>query len=103
MSNPLHKSRVDPSNIGGIIRRTLPDQGKLTIQRDVPGKEHVWHQHNSDETIIVLEGSLRFYWDEGECYCRRGDVIALPAGKTHGTVAMEGGALYLIAWHAFAI
>lgn len=103
MTNGLHRSRVDPSNIAGLIRRTLPDQGKVTIQRDVSGKEHVWHRHESDETIVVLEGGLRFYWDEGECYCRRGDVISLPAGKIHGTVALNGGAVYLIAWHAFAI
>jgi quercetin dioxygenase-like cupin family protein len=99
----IHQTRIDPSNITDLIDKSLPQQGCVEIQRDVPGKEHVWHTHEVDETIIVLDGSLRFYWDGGERLCSRGDLIALPARTPHGSVALEDGATYLIAFHAFAL
>lgn len=88
------------SDITGLIRKSLPNQGCIEVQRDVPMKEHIWHTHDVDETIVVLEGSLRFYWPEGERLCSPGDIIALPARAPHGSVALNDGATYLIAFHA---
>ena len=99
----IHQSGIDPKNLNELIFRSLPDQGCIEVQRDVTGKEHAWHTHKSDETIIVLDGSLRFYWEEGECICFPGDVVALPAGTLHGSVALDGGATYLIAFHDVAV
>ncbi len=99
----IHHAKVDPSNLGGLILQALPDQGCVEVQRDVPGKEHAWHEHKVDETIVVLGGSLRFYWNEGESICFPGDVIELPAGSPHGSQALDEGATYLIAFHALAV
>jgi mannose-6-phosphate isomerase-like protein (cupin superfamily) len=95
----IRETKVQPSDIPGLIAKTLPHQGCIEIQRDTPRKEHVWHTHSVDETIVVLDGSLRFYWQDGERLCTAGDVIALPAGTPHGSVALEKGATYLIAFH----
>jgi quercetin dioxygenase-like cupin family protein len=95
----IHQSKVDPANIDAIILKSLPDQGCVEVQRDVAGKEHAWHQHEVDETIIVLGGALRFYWEEGERVCFPGDVINLPARSPHGSQALDNGATYLIAFH----
>jgi len=114
MSEPMLKDRkiedvriragsVDLGNLHHLIRKLLPDQGAIEVQRDVPGKEHVWHRHKTDETLVILEGAVRFYWDQGEQICQAGDVIALPAGVLHGSEALEDGAVYLIAFHRAAI
>lgn len=96
----VREAKVHLSDIPELINKSLPDQGCIEIQRDAPRKEHVWHTHDVDETIVVLDGSLRFYWQDGERLCLPGDVIALPAGTPHGSVALEKGATYLIAFHA---
>ncbi len=94
---------VDPADIGALVLKALPDQGSVEVQRDVPGKEHVWHTHPSDETIMVLDGSLRFYSEAGEKLCLPGDVISLPAGTPHGSEALDKGAVYIIALGALAL
>ena len=83
-----------------LIQSLLPDQGCIEVQRDVAGKEHAWHQHDTDETLVILDGSVRFYWDGGERVCEAGHVIALPSGVRHGSVALDEGATYLIAFQS---
>lgn len=82
---------------GSLVRKLLPHQGSIEVQHDQGGKEHAWHTHPTDETLVILEGSVRFYSEQGERVCERGDVINLPVGVRHGSVALEGGAVYLIA------
>lgn len=95
----IFSTRVETSNLRPLLNRLLPDQGAIEVQRDVPGKEHAWHRHTTDETLVILEGSVRFYWDAGEKICGPGTVISLPAGMLHGSVALDEGAVYLIAFH----
>ncbi len=95
----IFSTHVDISNLRPLISRLLPDQGCIEVQRDVGGKEHAWHTHEVDETLVILKGQLRFYWDRGEMLCGPGTVISLPAGMMHGSMAMDGGATYLIAFH----
>lgn len=99
----VHSKRVDVSDIAGLIERLLPDQGCIEVQRDVPGREHAWHMHDVDETIVVIDGALKFYWENGEQICGPGDVVSLPAKTRHGSVAQEHGATYLIAFQPVRI
>ena len=101
---PLEDVRIFTMNIDisewkPLVEKLLPDQGCIEVQRDVAGKEHAWHQHDTDETLVILDGAVRFYWDRGERICTPGSVISLPAGVRHGSVALESGATYLIAFH----
>jgi quercetin dioxygenase-like cupin family protein len=89
---------TDTTDLRDLIDRLLPDQGAIEVQRDVAGKEHAWHSHDTDETLVILDGSVQFYWDQGERICGRGTVISLPAGMVHGSVALDEGATYLIAF-----
>ncbi|MXQ06387.1 cupin domain-containing protein [Alphaproteobacteria bacterium GH1-50] len=90
---------TDVTDLRPLIERLLPDQGCIEVQRDVPHKEHAWHHHDTDETLVILDGAVRFYWDGGERICTPGSVISLPAGVRHGSVALEDGATYFIAFH----
>ena len=86
-----------------ILDRCLPGQGCIEIQRDAPGREHAWHQHETDETIVVLDGRLWFFCEGWEVVCKRGDVILLPKGTRHGSRARDGAVTYLIAFHLVEI
>lgn len=89
-------SRINTSDLGPLIESSLPDQGHIEVRRDVPGKHHRLSSSETDETLIVLAGHLRCYWDSGENIARTGSVIAFPAGFAYGTVALDEGATYLI-------
>jgi quercetin dioxygenase-like cupin family protein len=90
-------NRVKIPVLPDLFVRLLPSQGSIELQHDAPGKEHSWHSHGSDETLVLLQGSLRFYWRSGERVCAPGDVIELPAGTQHGSQALGEGATYIIA------
>ncbi len=96
----IFSTEIDTGDLRPLIEQLLPDQGAIEVQRDVPGKEHAWHTHDTDETLVILDGRVRFYWDQGEKICGPGTVISLPAGTLHGSVALEEGATYLIAFNA---
>ncbi len=96
----IFSTKIDATDIGPLIKTLLPDQGSIEVQRDVPGKEHAWHRHDTDETLVIIDGSVRFYWDQGEKVCSKGTVISLPAGMLHGSVALDEGATYFIAFHS---
>lgn len=96
----IFSMHTDTTELSPLIEQLLPDQGAIEVQRDVPGKEHAWHTHETDETLVIINGSVRFYWEGGEKVCGRGTVISLPAGTLHGSTALEDGATYLIAFHA---
>lgn len=103
MTEEIRYSRIPAtplSDAAGIIRQILPHQGSIEVQHDQPGKEHSWHTHPTDETLVILEGSVRFYHEAGERICRPGDVIHLPAHLRHGSVALDDGCVYLIALEA---
>ena len=95
----IFSTHIDTHDLRPLIQRLLPDQGAIEVQRDVAGKDHAWHHHDTDETLVILDGTVRFYWDQGEQICGKGTVISLPAGMTHGSVALDEGATYLIAFH----
>lgn len=89
-------SRIDTSDLGPLIDSSLPDQGYIEVRRDVPGKHHSPHNSEKDQTLIVLAGQLRCYWDRGENIAATGSVVAFPTGFTYGTIALDAGATYLI-------
>lgn len=80
-----------------IIRTLQSGQGAIEVQNDQPGKTFPWHIHETDETLAILEGKIRFIWEGSEQICGPGDVICLPAGMRHSSVALDGGARYVIA------
>lgn len=90
-----HISTADP---WAVVENVLPDQGAVEVQHDAPLKEHPWHSHETDETLIFLTGSARFFHKGGAFDCAPGDVVALPAGVVHGSRAGADGCTYVIAF-----
>jgi mannose-6-phosphate isomerase-like protein (cupin superfamily) len=92
------KNAIDVSDLDEFIYKALPSQGCVEIQNDAAGKEHTWHQHPNDETILILNGGLSFYADNIEQKCYAGDAVLLPMGTRHGSIALETGAVYMISF-----
>lgn len=84
-------------DIFSLLYKMLPQQGCIEFQRDEPLKCHKWHQHQNDETLVIIEGGLTFYYDDVTVYCNPGDVIFLPSMKRHQSIASESGCVYAIA------
>lgn len=94
---------TDVNDLANLILGILPEQGSIEVQRDAPGKLHDWHKHDTDETLIIIGGAIRFFWENGETTCKPGDVINLPAGDRHGSEALGDGATYLIAFRRIGL
>jgi mannose-6-phosphate isomerase-like protein (cupin superfamily) len=59
--------------------------------------DFVWHDHkNTDETFIVLEGSLRIDFRDGAVYIAKGEMYVVPKGVEHKPYAENEVHLLLI-------
>lgn len=59
--------------------------------------EFVWHSHaDTDETFIVLEGTLRIDFREGHIMLKSGEMYVIPKGVEHKPFAEEEVKVMLI-------
>jgi mannose-6-phosphate isomerase-like protein (cupin superfamily) len=59
--------------------------------------DFVWHDHkDTDETFIVLEGSLRIDFRDGHVNLTQGEMYVVPKGKEHKPCAKEEVKILLI-------
>jgi quercetin dioxygenase-like cupin family protein len=77
----------------GVSYRFL--HGKKTVLvRMEPGSRNRSHVHSSNESCLVLEGTV----EDGDMKLNAGDFLFMPAGTTHTTSYSETGCLLLIAY-----
>lgn len=76
----------------------LPKQGCVELQYNQPMKEHPWHRHDNNETLIILDGKMEFFYENNSRICVPGEAIFLPKNILHGSKALEEGCTYLIAF-----
>jgi mannose-6-phosphate isomerase-like protein (cupin superfamily) len=86
-----------------LVLGLLPHQGCIELQRDASAKEHAWHSHQTDETLIILDGALTIFWGDRQQLCGPGAVIRLPAGTRHKSIASQLGATYVIVFRMIPI
>jgi mannose-6-phosphate isomerase-like protein (cupin superfamily) len=59
--------------------------------------DFVWHDHpDTDETFIVLEGSLRIEFRDGHVVVNSGEIFVVPAGVEHRPCAENEVRILLI-------
>ena len=59
--------------------------------------DFVWHEHNeTDETFIVIDGSLRIDFRDGAVIVQAGEMFVVPKGIEHKPYAEEEVKLLLI-------
>ena len=81
------------------ILELLPVTGSIEVQRDTPGREHTTHTHPTDETLLVVKGTITFSAEGKSWICHSGDRLLLPAGTLHSSVASDEGCIYIIKLH----
>lgn len=74
----------------------LPEQGCVELQQDRPYHIHNWHKHDTDETLIIIQGGITFGVESEEVTCGPGEYIVLPAGTLHKSTASNTGCVYTI-------
>jgi mannose-6-phosphate isomerase-like protein (cupin superfamily) len=79
------------------VLELLPPTGSVEVQRDTPLREHPTHTHPTDETLLILDGSISFTVGGESRRCGPGDRLLLPEGTPHASVAGPEGCLYVIA------
>lgn len=92
--------KIDFNNESDIYLKLytmLPKQGCIELQRDEAYKCHSWHQHVNDETLLIIDGSLTFEYEDVSIICKSGDVIHLPSMTKHQSTASSYGCIYAIA------
>ena len=90
--------RYEPVNLKGKLRR-IPDLWSPRIVGELNGQhvklarlqgEFVWHHHqNEDELFLVLDGTLRLEFRDGEVTLGPGEMYVVPRGVDHRPVAEE--------------
>lgn len=94
--------RGDPVSLEEAVMELLPETGSVEVQRDTPGREHVTHAHPTDETLLIVKGSITFSYGDRKATCTSGDRLLLPNGTEHSSVAGDQGSLYIIALDTLA-
>jgi mannose-6-phosphate isomerase-like protein (cupin superfamily) len=70
----------------GYMNRVLTRVNDHDVHISVMDAPYRWHFHPaSDETFVVIEGTLVIEFDEGCIELRPGQMLTVPAGKRHCT------------------
>jgi quercetin dioxygenase-like cupin family protein len=79
------------------VQELLPEVGSVRVRRDSAGFEFPTHEHETDETLLIVEGEISFQAGDDKGTCASGDRLLLPRGTRHSSVAGENGCVYIIA------
>jgi quercetin dioxygenase-like cupin family protein len=79
---------VSPLFTGDVFRQNIVDPSESTsfnfsIVNFSAGSRNKFHQHTSDQILIVTEGSGTVATESEEQIVSAGDVILIPAGENH--------------------
>lgn len=59
--------------------------------------EFVWHKHDeTDETFVVIDGTMKILFRDGEVNLNEGDIYIVPKGVEHKPVADKKCSILLI-------
>jgi quercetin dioxygenase-like cupin family protein len=79
---------VSPLFIGQVFRQLIVDPAEsesfnFSIVNFTAGSRNKFHQHTSDQILIVTEGTGVVATDAEERTVSAGDVVLIPAGENH--------------------
>lgn len=89
-----------PVTLEKAVFELLPQAGSVEVQRDPPAFTHPPHTHPTDETLLIVSGSITFDCDGRQFECASGDLLLLPEGVSHSSRAGANGCTYIIACHS---
>ena len=89
----LHRwSEIEPEQLNPLLTRQFITGDQAMLGRIVLTKGCIVprHSHPNEQLAFILQGSLRFAFDDGTTHTvNSGEVIVLPAYLPHAAVALE--------------
>ncbi|WP_375412828.1 cupin domain-containing protein [uncultured Bradyrhizobium sp.] len=89
--------RGEAISLEQAVQQLLPAVGSVRVRRDPAGFEHPTHEHDTDEILLIVDGTISFKSHGKTGTCNSGDRLLLPGGTRHSSVAGENGCVYIIA------
>src|ERR671933_1020207 len=82
------ESAVSPLFTGDVFRQVIVDPAEsqsfnFSIVNFAAGSRNKFHQHTSDQILIITEGTGVVATDQEERTVSAGDVVLIPAGENH--------------------
>jgi mannose-6-phosphate isomerase-like protein (cupin superfamily) len=86
MIQPIDCHAIAREARDGYMNRVLTSVNGQNVHISVMEESFYWHLHpDSDETFLVLEGTLIIDFDDGPVEMRPGHLLTIPAGVRHCT------------------
>jgi mannose-6-phosphate isomerase-like protein (cupin superfamily) len=86
MIQPIDLSAVASGTRRGYANHVLTNVNDHDVHLSVMDAPYCWHVHpNSDETFLVMEGTLAVDFDDGSVDLQAGQLLTVPAGVRHRT------------------
>ena len=88
MKDVPRESAVSPLFVGEVFRQVLVDPAEsksfnFSVVNFSAGSRNKFHQHTSDQLLIVTEGTGVVATNAEERTVSAGDVVLIPAGENH--------------------
>ena len=88
LSDLPREPAASPLFIGQVFRQLIVDPAEsqsfnFSVVNFSAGSRNKFHQHTSDQILIVTEGSGVVATDHDERTVSTGDVVLIPAGENH--------------------
>jgi mannose-6-phosphate isomerase-like protein (cupin superfamily) len=85
---------------GGYLNQILTAVNDHVVRISVMTEPYFWHLHpGSDETFLVLEGSLGIELEDREAILMPGEMMTIPKGTAHRTRPIGGRSVNLTMEH----
>jgi mannose-6-phosphate isomerase-like protein (cupin superfamily) len=80
----------------GYFNGILANVNDHVVRISIMTEPYFWHRHSeSDETFLVMEGSLGIEFEDHEVVLMPGDLMTVPRGTTHRTRPIGGRSVNL--------
>jgi mannose-6-phosphate isomerase-like protein (cupin superfamily) len=81
---------------GGYFNGILTKVNDHVVRISIMTEPYFWHRHSeSDETFLVIEGSLGIEFEDYEVVLAPGDLMTVPRGAIHRTRPVGGRSVNL--------
>jgi mannose-6-phosphate isomerase-like protein (cupin superfamily) len=83
--------RIDTHSLAALVHdryanKALTQVNDHVVRLSVMTEPYFWHVHpDTDELFLVLEGALLIEFEEGSVQLTAGQMLTVPAGRTHRT------------------
>jgi len=84
-------NKLEPEEVSNLYQRKVVQADSVVVASIEVKKGAVTdaHHHQSDEVVIVLRGSWRFTLPGGEVTLGPNQMLSIPSGVEHSSVALE--------------